>query len=75
MPYGITRPEWVNSLLFWKGNCDYTMKFCWGGGGDGGGIFVSLRLSVRPSVLHAMSALWLVAYFMDYIHMWHKYNP
>ena len=36
-----------------------------------GGILVS----VHRSVPHAVSALWLVAYFMDYIHMWHKYNP
>ena len=42
-----------------------------------GGI-IGFTLSVRLSIchmLHAMPTLWLVAYFMDHIHMWHKYNP
>ena len=43
-----------------------------------GCILVSLHLSVHlrcPSVPHAVFNLWLVAYFMDYIDMWLKYNP
>ena len=44
------------------------MKLLWG-------ILVSLRPSICPSLPHAVSALLLVAYFMDYIYMWHKYNP
>ena len=35
----------------------------------------SILVLLHPSVLHAMSPLWLVAYFMDCIHIWHKYNP
>ena len=39
------------------------------------GILVSSHPSVCPSVPYAVSALWLFAYFVEYIHMWHKYNP
>ena len=38
-------------------------------------LWVSLCPSVCPSIPHIVSTLWLVAYLMDYIHMWHKYNP
>ena len=40
-----------------------------------GGILVWLRQSVCPSVPHSVFALWLIASFMDCIHMLHKYNP
>ena len=39
-----------------------------------GDILVSIHLSVCLSVPRAMSALWLIACLMDYIHMW-QYNP
>ena len=39
------------------------------------GLLVSLHPSFSPSFPHAVSALWHIAYFMDYIHMWHQYKP
>ena len=36
----------------------------------GGGLLVSLRLSIHPAY-HVC----YVAHFIDYIHLWHKYNP
>ena len=37
---------------------------------------LSVLPSVYPSVPHAISiSVASIAYFMDYIHIWHKYNP
>ena len=47
--------------------------------GSYGAILVSLPPSIHPSVCpsvpHAVSAMWFLAYFLDCFHMWHKYNP
>ena len=44
----------------------------WNFEGSGGDIFFSLCLFVSPSVPHAVSALWRIVCFLDYIHIWHK---
>ena len=39
------------------------------------GMDIGFTPSVCFSVPYTVSALWLVAYFMDYIQIWHKYKP
>ena len=39
------------------------------------GMDIDFTPSVCLSIPYTVSALWLVAYFMDYIHIWHKYRP
>ena len=31
--------------------------------------------SIHPYIPHAVFTLGLITHFMDYIHMWHEYNP
>ena len=66
------KPSWGNCGVSFYTPC--TTKL-WGA------ILVSLHpsihLSICLSIHHAycLLSVWLVAYFMDYIPMWHKYNP
>ena len=37
--------------------------------------YIGFTVSVCLSIPYVVFALWLVACFMDYAYMWHKYNP
>ena len=49
-------------------------RSCWGGGGIMVSLCPSVRPSVHPSVLHPVSALWLLQFWLDPFHIYTSYQ-